>query len=752
MEEYGYNIYVCGEMGTGKTTSAKELSKKIASTKKAPDDFIYVYNFISPKEPILINLPNGMAEVLKYDLEEIITMLQVEIPKVYFDKNLENKKNGLLKSYQAERDDIIKELSKDVEKENFGVRSSATGIYLMPIKDGQIISEDDFSDLPDDEKDFFSKSSLSVNLKAESVLEKLKEREKVLGEKLQELDFSETLFIVGRHFTKLIDKYHGLNNEKLNKYLFDMKEDVLDNIDEFLNDQVGQEAEQNPLASLVQKVDKDEFLQRYKINIFVNNKGEKHPKVIFVENPTYTNLFGEIECETEGNAITTSFLKIKSGAFSLAHDGYIIINSYDLLTNPGCYEALRRILKTKKIMIDTQREMNTGTSFSIMKPEDMDFSSKIILVGNYYNYQNISSYDDDFNKFFKVLAQFEYEMDFNEKNAEDLAHFVCDYVNKNNISHFSIDALKEIIKFSKKRVSNRNKLDTNFNLLCEILLESSTISKINGEEIVSADSVKNALKMRLERQNSYEIKMHESILEGTVMIDTTGFVVGQINGLCVVSTNEHSFGVPTKITATTYIGREGVVNIEKEAELSGEIHEKGIGVIKGYLGERYAREFPLCLSSRICFEQSYGVIDGDSASSTELYAILSSLSNTKINQAIAVTGSVNQKGFIQPIGGVTEKVTGFYNICKKRGFTGSEGVIIPSTNVDDLVLDDEIIEALDLGIFSIYKVDTIEEAFEILTGEKMGELIDGKYEKGTVNDKIYNTLKNYYISARKKIV
>lgn len=750
IKDDGYNIYVAGDMGTGKTTSAKLLCSKISKTEKIPPDFIFVHNFKSPKEPILIEVPPSVGTELKNDLEEVITMLLEELSKVLEDKNLDNKKNELLKGFQEEREELIKILSEEIEDENFGVKSSASGIYLMPIKNGEIITEEEFDALSDEEKDYFTANSLSVNLKAEAILEEIKNKEKVLANRLDELDYSAMIFVVGRYFTRLINKYNYVENEKLTKYLFEMKEDILENIDDFLPDNAVPDDEMAKLLQY-QKPNDDKYLDKYKINVFVDNSKEKNAKVVVVENPTYTNLFGEVECESEANSLTTSFLKIKSGAFHEAYGGYIIINSYDLLTNVGCYEAIRRTLKTKKISIDAQREINTGTSFSIIKPEDMEFNAKIILIGSFSNYYNISNFDDDFRKYFKVLASFDEEIDLNKKNVSEIANFVRNFIEKNNSKHFTKEAIISLIRFSILQTGNRKTLDTNFNLLCEILTEALVFSNINGEKMVSNNSIEKAIKSRKNRLSSYEEKMEKLIDDKIIMIETDGEAVGQINGLCVISTVDYSFGIPTKITATTYIGKEGFVNIEKEAELSGSIHEKGVGVLTGYLGEKYSQDFPLCVSSRVCFEQNYSGVDGDSASSTELYAILSSLAEVPIKQSIAVTGSVNQKGLIQPIGGATEKVEGFFKLCKKRGLTGKEGVIIPSKNVSDLILSDEIINAVGENLFNIYAVDTIDEAMEILTDKKMGKMINGVYEEDTINYLVYEKLKRYYIKSREKV-
>ncbi len=743
VKEAGYNIYIAGDMGTGKTTSAKLLSQKISKTEIAPPDFIYVFNFESEKEPILIELPKGVGSELKEDLSEIITLLSEEIPKVFADKKLIKKKNDLVKDFEDEKDDLVKILNEDIFKYNFSLKQSSTGIYILPLKNGEVISEEEFEDLTQEEKDFLKENSDFANAKVEEVVEKIKNRENELIKKVEKIDYAEGLLVVGKHFSKLSKKYNKLNIEKLDKYIDEMKEDILDNIQEFLPIEQLSEDNLQELLGNSQKSSND-FLTRYSINLFVDNKEEKNAKVVIVDNPTYSNLFGEIECEYEGNNIITDFTKIKSGALQQGYGGYIIINCYELLTNIGCYEKLRNILKTKKIIVDSQTQVNNAISYSLIKPEEMEFNAKIILVGSMDNYFNISNFDDDFRKYFKILADFDHEMDFNNENYLDVINFIVGFVEKNDGLHFTYDAVLEILKFSQKMTGSKLTLDTNFNLLSEILTESTLYARENNEEVVSDKSIRICLEKRKNRCNLYEEKMIKMIDDQIVMIDTSGEEVGQINGLCVISTYDYSFGIPTRITATTYIGSEGVINIEKEASMSGSIHEKGVGVLTGYLGSKFSQDFPLCLSTRICFEQNYSGVDGDSASSTELYAILSSLSDYPIKQSIAVTGSINQKGVIQAIGGVSEKVTGFYSLCKKRGLTGEEGVIIPSKNVNDLMLDEEIINAIEDGLFSIYAIDTIDEGMEILTGQKMGKLIDGVYEKDSINYRVYNKLKGYY--------
>ncbi len=744
IKDFGYNIFIAGEMGTGKTTSAKLLCEKISKGESIPPDFVYVYNFKSQKEPILIELPTGVGSEFKASMDEFVKHLSEDIPKTFANKKLTDNKNELLREFEDEKEQLLKLLQEEIQKDNFSLKHSSTGIYIMPMKDGEVISEEDYEDLTEGEKDLIRENSITTNIKVESTIDLVKAKEKELLKKIEGIDSKQAKKVIDKHIKKLLEEFKTFENKKLDLYLENLKEDLLENYQEFLTvEQLGEDNLQD-LLSGVQKPNNEDFLDRYKVNVFVDNKETTCAKVVVVENPTFQNLFGEIECESEGNSISTDFTKIRSGALQEAYGGYIIINCYDLLTNPGCYEKLRQSLKTKKVTVDAETQVNNAITYSLIKPEFMALNAKIVLVGSYENYYSISDYDDDFRKYFKVFSQFDNEMPSDDIHLNEIVNFIVGYVNRSESLHFTKGAVEEVIKFSQRISGSRTTLDTNFNLLYELLVECTLYAKEDKAKLVDRKHIIKAIQKRYNRFNHYEDKMMKMIDDEIIMVDTDGESVGQINGLCVISTYDYSFGVPTRITATTYIGSEGIINIEKEADMSGSIHEKGVGVLSGYLGEKFSQEFPLCLSSRICFEQNYNGVDGDSASSTELYAILSSLSNLPIKQNIAVTGSINQKGYIQPIGGVTEKVEGFFKLCKKRGLTGNQGVIIPKQNVNDLVLNSEVCEAIEKGVFSIYAIGNIEEGMEILTGHKMGKLVDGKYEKDSINYLVYEKLKGYY--------
>lgn len=746
VKEKGYNIYVAGVSGTGKTTYTKKFTREQAKLESTPNDLCYVYNFENPKEPILIKLPAGVGKHLKEDVEEVIGVLQEEIPKAFDDRNLEEKKSQIVKELQIRKEFIINRLSAEVRKENFGVKSSNTGIYLMPIKNGKILSEEEFENLSEDEKFELTIQTEIVNEKAYGIIEELKEMEKVAEMKLEEIDFSVTVFVVGKGFQTLIEKYGKLENEVLSKYLLDLKEDILINTDYFFNEEEVNEAQGlENLLPMLTKSNKKDGLENYKINLYVDNSDLEGAPVEVLYNPTYTNLIGDIEFETEGNSLSTSFMKIKNGALQRARGGYLIISAEDLLNNPSSYEALKRCLKSLEISLELNKEYTMGASISSIRPEKIDFDTKIILIGKKEYYDNLRYYDDDFNKFFKICAIFDYEMDFTIDNCILLSNFVKSYITEKGYMDFTRDAVYEIIRFSTRLAENRNKLSVKFDEITKIIIESNVFCKMDKKEMVTEKHVKKAISEREYRFSGYEEKYDELISDEIVMIDTSGEIVGQINGLAVLFTGDYEFGKPTKITATTYIGENGVVNIEKEANLSGSIHDKGIQVLTGYLGNTFAQDFPLSLSCNICFEQNYNGVDGDSASSTELYSILSSLSNIPIKQYIAVTGSVNQKGEIQAIGGVTYKVEGFHKLCKERGLTGKEGVIIPKTNIKDLVLNDDVLDDLEKGLFNIYAISQINEGIEILTGMKAIDFNeDGEYTNSCIYGLVYEKLRDYY--------
>ncbi len=732
-----------GIPGTGRTTFAKQFAKDIAKKEKTPPDLCYIYNFKEPKCPNVLKLPPGMGNELKEQLDELISRLLMELPKVFSGKDFENNKADIVKDYQFHRDRIIKSMTEEAKEQNFGVKTTNSGIYFMPIVDGEVISEEQFDSLSQEEKDEISINSEDIQKRAQEAMREIKEFEKVTRKEVDDFEYGVSLFTVGYHMSPILEKYSEY--DEVISYLLDLKEDILENISDFLEqDTSGEEAIQSMLPWYPKK-SQDDVFSKYKVNVVTDNSKQQGAPVIVDFNPTYTNLIGEIEYDNEYGNLTTDFMKIKGGLCHKANGGYLILNAHDLLTNYHGWEVLRRVIVTGEIVTESLREYSTGVVMSSIKPKPVDVSFKVIMIGSAFFYDLLCEYDEDFSKIFKICAEFDYEMPFSETTLAQMSGFIHSYAKQKNMLEFEKDALAEVIEYSIRLASCKNKMTTRFCRIADLLTESNTWATLDAAANVSREHVKKAISEHDYRLNMYEQKLSELIESNVIMIDTKGAKVGQINGLAVLEAGDYVFAKPSKITATTYVGKSGIINIEKEAEMSGSIHDKGVQVLTGYLGQMYAQDFPMSLSCRICFEQTYSGVDGDSASSTELYAILSSLTDTPITQEIAVTGSINQRGEIQPIGGVTYKIEGFFDLCSKRGLTGSQGVIIPAQNVNDLVLKDEVVEAVKKGTFHIYAISHVDEGIEILTGVSAGKKNEkGKYPINSIHGKTLKKLKEFY--------
>lgn len=741
----GYNIYVSGLPGSGKSTFARKFAEELAAGESAAPDMCYVYNFDNPKRPNLFILPAGTGKEFAEDTEDMINSVSEELQKVFSSRDFEEQKGAILKKYNESRDGKIKEMAQEAKAYNFGIKNTNAGMYFMPILDGVALTEEQYDELPEEEKERISKNSAEVSERASLIMRDIKEYEKEIKTEVEDLEYSTSLFAVGRHVGALLSKYG--DNSQIVKYLQDVKEDMLENIEELI---VSDNEEEDTLAAMLPWYTKKsgDFLSRYSVNVLVDNSDAKGAPVIVEHNPIYSNLVGDIEYDNEYGNFTTDFMKIKAGVLHKANGGYLIIQAADLFSSSYAWDGLKRVLRTGEINIEPLREYSTGVAMSGVRPEPAKVNVKVIIVGTPFYYGLIYEYDDDFQKLFKIRADFDYEMEFNKPNVLRHLGFIKKQIEKHGCLDFEIDAINHLLEFSSRLSERQDKLSAQFDKIAEILLEADAWARLDSKQQVSADYVIKAIDERKQRLNMYEEKLGSMIEEHLVMIETTGEKVGQINGLAVLDLGDYAFAKPTRITATTYMGRAGIVNIEKEAEMSGAIHNKGVQVMAGYLGYVFAQDFPLSLSCRVCFEQNYSGIDGDSASSTELYAILSSLSELPINQGIAVTGSINQFGEIQPIGGVTYKIEGFFDVCNKRGLTGKQGVIIPWQNVKELVLNDEVIEAVKKGMFHIYPIAHVNEGIEILTSAPAGERNDkGNFPANSIHGKVFKKLKKFHKKA-----
>ena len=719
MKKKGYNIYITGPAGAGRTTFARKFAQEAARKETTPPDLLYVYNFENPKCPKILRLPPGKGHTLQEQMNELLNRLTNELPKAFGNREFEARKNEIVKVYHNMRDEIIREITIEAKEQEFGVKNTNSGIYFMPIIDGEVISEEQYDELSQEQRDSISKNSETIQKKAAEAMRQIKDYEKNTRKDVEDLEYSIGLFTVGHHINAIMESH--ADEPQVIEYLKAVKEDILDNLEDFVAEESEEEESIAAYLPWYSKKNTDESFTKYKINLLTSHGPDSGAPVVVDFNPTHSNLVGEIEYDNEFGNFSTDFMKIKPGLLHKANGGYLILQAQDILLNHNAWEALRRTLLTGEIVTEP-REYTTGVAVSGVKPEPIPIDVKIIIIGSGWYYDLLYDIDDQFEKLFRIRVDFDYEMKLDNRHIQEVAAFVRCYAEEEDLPSFDSTAVGRLIEYATRLAERQDRLTTCFHRLTEIIQEAAVWAAQDGAETVSGPHVTKAIEKRIYRLNMYEEKLSEMIEDGVIMIDTEGQKVGQINGLAVIDIGDYAFAKPSRITATTYMGKAGIINIEKEAEMSGSIHDKGMQVLIGYLGQTYAQDFPLSLSCRIAFEQNYSGIDGDSASSTELYAVLSSLSSLPIRQEIAVTGSINQFGDIQPIGGVTYKIEGFFDLCRKRGLTGSQGVVIPKQNVRDLVLNDDVIKAVKDGLFHIYAIGHVDEGISLLTGEGAEEV------------------------------
>ena len=733
----GYNLYIEGPSGVGKTMYTKNYLDSISSKKKVPNDWCYIYNFQNPNEPIAISLPAGQGKEFKENMEGFIKEVKKDIKKTFNADDFEKEKTLIKKEFEEKREAVLNELNEKSQKYGFQVKSAQNGIYMMPMIDGKVIQEEEFEKLDENIKQEYEEKSTIVQQQIMDAISVIKNIERQSDKKVSEWQSNVALLTVNAHINYIKSKYK--RNKKINQFLNDVKQDVLKNVSYFLEEDNQQNNTQIPQAQKRQ----DPCLN-YRVNLFIDNSNMEGCPVVMDSNYSYQNLFGKLEYENYYGALKTDFTMLQPGLMHKANGGYIIFQAKDLLANGICYEELKRVLRVKELSISNAMEQRSQMAMISLKPEPIPLNVKVIIIGDANIYHTLLSMDSDFRKLFKIKVEFEETAPINEENVNKLARFVHTFCEQEELPPLNKSAMARIVEYASRLAGDNDKLSTRFTEIAQVVGEAGTWAKLSKNKTVTEEFVDKALIERVERIKKYDAKYVQMIKENTLLINTKGSRVGEINGLTVMTIGDYSFGKPAKITVNTYTGKEGIVNIEREVEMSGSTHSKGVYILSGYLGELFAQDIPLCLTASICFEQLYNGVDGDSASSTELYGLLSSLSEIPIKQSIAVTGSVNQKGQIQPIGGVNEKIEGFFQICKMRGLDGSHGVVIPIQNVNNLQLSDEVVDAVKNKQFHIYAISTIDEGIEILTGVPAGQKDkEGKFPAGTVNYLVYEKLKKY---------
>jgi len=728
----GYNIFITGLSGTGKFTTIKMMLESIASGSVSLNDYAYVNNFLDEDRPTLLKFPAGQAVKFKNNLSRTIRFLQEKIPLVLTNDPFLTKKKQMIANYSKTQQSLMNEFEEKLRKDNFTLGQIKVGEMVRPeiltVIDNEPYFMQQLGELIQSNK-IKKEDAEQIITKYTSYQEELQQvfRESLkltqdFQEKINKLETESVDELITLALEDLKKKY---KSEKIKNWLDQVHKSILQNLDVFKGAKPAKEESQEGLII--------DYLKEYEVNIILDNSHQKNVPVIVETSPTYNNLFGTIEKYSDGRGgWFADFTRIKGGSLLRANGGYLIINATDAFMEPGVWKTLKRVLLYGQLEI---QDLANIFQFSptVLKPEPIDIDAKIILIGSNYIYSILSAYEDDFNKIFKIKADFDYEMTRTDKSLNEYAMVIKKLIEAENLLEFEKSAIAKITEYGARYAGQKNKLTTRFAYIADLIRESSFWAKEKNEKVVKANHVVEAYMSSKERHGLYESKVSEMIKEGTILIDTEGEKVGVVNGLAVYESSHFAFGKPTRITASVALGNGNIINVEREAGLSGNTHNKGVLIISGYFKETFGRNFPLSLSASLVFEQGYGLIDGDSASIAEMAALISAISKIPIKQYVAVTGSVNQKGDVQPIGGVNEKIEGFFDVCKQKGLTGFQGVIIPQQNVKDLMLKDEVIDAVSSNQFHIYSVKRIEEAIEILTGIKVGNrLKNNKFEEDTV--------------------
>lgn len=729
IKSQGYNIYALGPIGTGKTTFIKNYLKDKAEVLPTPDDWCYIYDFNDSYRPNALRLPAGKGCEFQADMDKLLGHLKVEIPRALETEDFERERNDIFQEYQQRRNEEMSSLDEQAATTGFSLQTGPTGLMLIPAFQGQPLTPQQISQLRPEQRKELEKKAAEFQENISTTMRKIRDSEKEAKAKVNELEQKTVVFAVGHFMDDLKETYADI--DEIGKYLDSVKKDVIENIDDFRR-QVGEDESPEMLGMKI-PMPQPSF-NKYKVNLIVDNSKTKGAPVIVESNPTYPNLIGRIDRQVRFGALTTDFTMIKGGALHRANGGFLIIPADSLLRSFLSWEALKRAIDGREIKIsEITQEMSFFSTVSL-EPEPMPLDVKIILIGSSNIYYLLHEMDSDFQKLFKVMADFDILMDRTHENEIKYAKFICARCVEEKLLHFHKSAIAKIVEYGSELSGDQSKLITRFIDITDIIREANYWAKRGNKERVYAEDVKKAIDEKIYRSNKIENRLQELIDEGTIMVDAGGSVVGQVNGLAVMQLGDRMFGKPSRITVRTYLGNDGVINIEREAKMSGRIHDKGVLILTGYLCGRYAQDKPISLSASICFEQSYEGVEGDSASSTELYALLSSISGVPLKQGIAVTGSVNQRGEVQPIGGASQKIEGFFDTCLSAGLTGDQGVIMPQKNVKNLMLREDIVDAIREGKFHIYPVSTIDQGMEVLTGSEAGKLQeDATYPEGTIN-------------------
>jgi lon-related putative ATP-dependent protease len=723
-KEGGFNIFAAGPTGTGKTTSITDFLEDVAKGIPTPSDWCYVHNFVDEYQPKALKCPPGIGKQLKQDMREFIQAARVAIPQVFSGEDYASKREEMARRLNAKRQEIIERMSEAAEEAGFLLQLTALGLTLVPLIKGRPMKPDDFAALPKETQQKLLQQREAATEKLQPILRELRELEATSRDEVTKFDRDVTLYAIDHLMADLLKTYKSY--DEIVQFLKTIQQHVAEDLDKFRG-----RTEEKPDA-------REEYLEEisfrvYEVNVIVDNSNVQGAPIVLEQNPTYDNVLGRIERESQLGTLTTDFTLVRGGSVHRANGGFLIMRAEELLRDYVVYDSLKRGLKSGEIRIEDLPQRIGYANVRSLAPEPIPLNVKVILIGDSRIYQLLYAYDPEFRELFRVKAEFDSTMDRTDDNVRKYAGFFAALATNENLKHLDASAMARLMEHSARLAEDQDKLSTQFGLVSDVVREAHFYTEQDNSKYITAKHVERAIEAKIYRSNLIQEKINEYIRRGVIFISTEGEVSGQINGLSVLSLGDFSFGAPSRITVAVGLGKEGLIDVQREVAMSGPIHGKGVMIIAGYLASKFARDKPLTLTARIVFEQNYEGVEGDSASSTELYAILSALSGVPVKQHFAVTGSVNQKGEVQPIGGVNEKIEGYYEICKARGLDGLHGVVIPQSNVRNLMLKQEVLDAVKAGKFHIYPVSTIEEGIEVLTGKPAGkQLPDGGYEESTI--------------------
>jgi len=744
IQSHGFNIYILGEAGTGKMTTIKSILEKKSAAEPIPEDWCYVFNFKDADAPRALRLKPGMGLPFKRDMNELVKVLKAEIPKIYESKEYEKQKLRIVEGFQKHQKELFGELEKEAEEKHFSIRKMPQGLAMVPIKKNEEpLTDEEFEALEPDMKKSVEETGKALQEKLDDIVRKVREEEKSTRSKVAELDKDIARPVVDQWVGELESKFR--NNKQIIEYLEEVKRDILQNLEDF------KPQEEQPQLPFMRPAKQENNFAKYEVNALVNNGEAKGAPVIVENNPTYFNLFGRVEHKVQYGMAITDFTMIKAGSLHRANGGYLVVNSLDLLKNMFSYEGMKRAIKNRQISIEDIWEQYRVISTVNMRPEPLPLNVKIVLVGSPYIYYILYNLDEEYRKFFKVKADFDSRMPRSAEAARLYASFICGRCDEEKLIPFERSGIARVEEFGSRLAEHQGKLSARFGVIADLIREASHWAAKDGAEKVREEHVEQAIREKRYRNNRVEDLMQEMITEDSFIVETEGRKVGQINGLAVLGTGDAMFGKPSRITARTYAGKRGVVNIERETKMSGKIHEKAILILTAYLGARFAQKESLSLTASIGFEQLYEGVEGDSATCAELYVLLSSIAGVPLRQDVAVTGSMDQHGEVQPIGGVNEKIEGFFDVCRERGLTAEQTVIVPARNVKNLMLRKDVVEAVRDGKFRVQAIDRVEEGLEILTGMPVGEPDgEGVYPEGTFYRAVAEALEKLAKASRPK--